>query len=625
MACDPSLRRRLLRDIAELESRPYPGIRLHVQESLEQACLLLAPEGYKPLHLTVFLHDYPLKAPRITMQSQVRHPNVFGDYICASILHTEEGYTPAYTLKGIAIQLLSFFSSDSLEQDYGGTVKLSRNRASQPGTRGFYCDACDFGDRPIKIRRILDEAEQKEAIKAHRLKLAGVNQCTDESTTKPSQTPPATSPDETIVKPLGIKLTNLPDEILLTIFSSLSAMDLAAVAKAFPRAHSILNSYDLIRLRELQCFCLKESFSRVRLGVGVHIKRWGKEGTLSSEFDLLSHQAFHQHDVRRSIQGLSFEHWLPLPISRRHLRRVTSETTKALLDLATAAKFTDRSPSSVLYHFLNDIVVSFSKEAERSDARSTLSHASEKAVESYFAIYHLLLCVAGEDPAVVSTANSKISRFMSGKSSKTSCPNLGHLLIATLIGDAGLTEDLSVATIKEAVLRNVVWMLDSKGANMPELSYLEPSAISEYRLEKTFKASLTSYRLLMFCHLFCKTARGTSASLETPKPIAQLRDELFDTHGAPPRGLAQSMAEEIRRIKCIDSFPEGDGHPRAQHAREARVYSFPAQHGSEERSGGLFEDADQSDGGSCFTDSERAGCGGSAWDDSRGREVPGWA
>ncbi|KAL8860682.1 MAG: hypothetical protein Q9178_003035 [Gyalolechia marmorata] len=86
---------------------------------------------------------------------------------------------------------------------------------------------------------------------------------------------------------------------------------------------------------------------------------------------------------------------------------------------------------------------------------------------------------------------------------------------------------------------------------MPELSYLEPSAISEYRLRKTFEASLTSYRLLMFSHLFCKIARGPAAE----KPLAQLRDELFDTHGAPPRGLAQSMAEEIRRIKSIDSFP----------------------------------------------------------------------
>ena len=34
-----------------------------------------------------------------------------------------------------------------------------------------------------------------------------------------------------------------------------------------------------------------------------------------------------------------------------------------------------------------------------------------------------------------------------------------------------------------------------------------------------------------------------------------MRDELFDTHGAPPRGVAQSMAQEIRRIKAIDSFP----------------------------------------------------------------------
>lgn len=75
------------------------------------------------MHLTiVFPDDYPLKSPEATIQSRIIHPNVFVTYICATILNSDEGWTPAYTLRGIIIQLLSFFCSESLEQDHGGGV-----------------------------------------------------------------------------------------------------------------------------------------------------------------------------------------------------------------------------------------------------------------------------------------------------------------------------------------------------------------------------------------------------------------------------------------------------------------------------------------------------------------------
>jgi ubiquitin-protein ligase len=62
-----TLKQRLLRDIAELQSKPYPNIELHVQEEdLTQACLVLNPEGYGLMHLTVtFPHDFPLEPPAI--------------------------------------------------------------------------------------------------------------------------------------------------------------------------------------------------------------------------------------------------------------------------------------------------------------------------------------------------------------------------------------------------------------------------------------------------------------------------------------------------------------------------------------------------------------------------------
>ena len=111
------LRQRLLQDINELQTKPYPGIALHLQDGdLTRACLVLTPENNVPLHLTVvFQSQYPIQPPEITIQSKIAHPNIYQDYISASILNTTEGSTPAYTLKGICIQLLSFFGSDKIE------------------------------------------------------------------------------------------------------------------------------------------------------------------------------------------------------------------------------------------------------------------------------------------------------------------------------------------------------------------------------------------------------------------------------------------------------------------------------------------------------------------------------
>jgi ubiquitin-protein ligase len=150
------LQKRLLQDISELQTKPYPGIALHIQDDLKQACLILSRETAAPLHLTInFRERYPLQPPEITIQSKITHPNIYGDYICASILNTKEGYTSAYTLKGICIQLLSFFGSDRIEQEYGGLVSLeqyaSTHLPKRPGIGypevqdGFVCNNCGFG------------------------------------------------------------------------------------------------------------------------------------------------------------------------------------------------------------------------------------------------------------------------------------------------------------------------------------------------------------------------------------------------------------------------------------------------------------------------------------------------
>ncbi|KAH7389967.1 hypothetical protein BKA66DRAFT_526840 [Pyrenochaeta sp. MPI-SDFR-AT-0127] len=485
-----SLQRRLLNDIAEVQKSPYPNVHLYVNDAnMQNVCLILTPEHEDPLHLTIdFPHDYPLRAPTVTIQSRVLHPNVFGNYICATILNTDEGWTSAYTLKGIIIQLLSFFSSDSVEQDYGGTIinlaKYRRQRAAKwTSCDPRYCDhwSCDQWS---------------------------IGYTCHVCAFRPGWAPPPL--DTTSTRPTSITHTNskvsklfaLPDEIVLLLLNELETCDVFAFADAVPTIKKMVFSYDFIRIRELQCFCLKKSIMDAKLGI------------------------------------------------------VKTNATVCLKSIHEYARMPQQQPShiDVLYYFMNNIVVQFSADAEkgynRPDARSTLSYASEKAVEAYFGLFHLLLCLAIDNPAIIASANRIVDRFLAGPRSKAYFPDLGHVLVAALISKAGLTEELTFHIIKEAILRNVVWMLDTQGAGMAELAYLEPSTVSDYRLVMTFNASPTSYRLLMFLKLFSSAARAPNKSL------TELRDELFDTHSAPPPGTSAAMAQRIRSIREINSFPK---------------------------------------------------------------------
>lgn len=570
-----ALHARLLRDLREIQEHPYENVKLIPrEENIRDACLILTPLGQDPLHFTVLFQDnYPLRAPSIRIDSSVHHPNVFGGYICASILNTSKGWTPAYTIKGIAIQLLSFFSSDTLEQVHGGAARdLNRYRLPDgrwsPTGGAFECRHCDYY-RPdsyaiptsytLNLGRLLGgvfgEDTPPDASLQESHAQAPSSQGTPESTGQ-AQT---SSLDASV--PLedqeGHHIYDMPDEILVRICEQMETEDLITYARAWSRigsATGIVTRFNLLRNRELQCFVLKKSFEEADLGVGVDVALRGKQGRLKSEFDLLSFEAFTDHRIRQSVQGLRFTHFLPLAISRKHFQRVHAKIEPSIREIATAAQLNNTSPSVVIITFMNDIVVTLCDLARDNPEGSALTRASERAIESYYQLFHLLLCLASEDGSIVKGVNRTLIGALNGQASKKDIPNLGHLLIGALISDIPMSDKLLKALVKEAITRNVVWMLDSRqGKGMTELAYLEADSISQYRLQKTFEASRTSYTLLMFQNTFRQVInRGNGAQR---KSIQQMRDEMFDSHGAPPGGTAARLSNRLRQLQAVSTFP----------------------------------------------------------------------
>lgn len=401
-----TLRQRLLRDIAELQSKPYPFIKwIPYENDIQRACLILTPDNHVPLHLSVSIpNTFPLHPPKISCNTTIKHPNIFGMYICATILNTTEGYTPAYTLKGIAIQILSFFTSENLEQDHGFEPVNLKSYSEQHGTfaRQYTCLRClcntgSAGDPIIH--------NASEIVRGAPVDIASPN-----GTQNTTSSTPSTVTESSI--------SNLPDEILAMLCESLEDEDLVSFSRAWNKIggpSGLVSRFNLVRNRELQCFVLKKSFQETMLGVGVRVDFQGRTGMIASEFDLISWEAYSQHHVRTSVQGILFRFWMPLQISRHHHDRAQGETDRCLREIGDAANISPSTSATVIFHFMTDVVVKLSDATSRTrgsrDHKTTLKHASEKAIESYFHLFHILLCLATSDESIVRNANNMLQTF----------------------------------------------------------------------------------------------------------------------------------------------------------------------------------------------------------------------
>lgn len=541
---NPVSRRRLARDIAEMVNDPYPNTKLIPNEqSLDEACLILNT-GTRLVHLTLeFGDNYPRAPPRALLR---RIPIQYLYSECSLLLqNTNSASTQAYTIKTLAIHLLSIldretelmFASSPPGNDVGLPVDW----------RQHLCNRCR--QRP-PWPVLFDYAYQW-------MDADDINLDADESS------PPQPTGVRGSAEPKTIQ--DLPNEALNQILEYLEVQDIVRFGQAWDRIDNIVEDNVVIRDRELQCFLTREHFTNSRLGIGLSDDGAGPF-ELESEFDLLSLAAFRDLRVRTSAYGFKFDNWLPLPLSEKHWDQVKGDALETLGRLAKTVYsvflHSLRSDSmDVLIAFMNDHVVKLFTNVERRPAHRGASRgraqgrgevtgrlqASEKGIEGLFSLFHLLLCLAVDNPEYVSKANEMVTSFQTGSTPTQDMPSPGRILMALLISSVETDDNFMINAVAETIKRNVPALL----TRHPELLYMEPSgAASAYRLHHTFMGSRASYRALMFVDLFQRTVRP-SANGTT---LTQARDALFRRHGFAPSTTLAFLATEARRILAVDSF-----------------------------------------------------------------------
>lgn len=257
MSTDVLLQQRLLRDINELVRNPYPRIRLHPRgDDLSQACLVLDTEAFGTLHFTVqYGARYPLVEPIITIQNEILHRNVDWHWsrglslgsICLWDLDTAgQNYTPAYTLKSIAIQLLSLFSSD---QDKIDRRNKSMADISQMSMAIFFATmkSRDFKEKTSPLEGWSDK---------YTCQHCGCGKPDECSNPENADTSGAQNDAfaSAVSNPALCPIDGLPTELLLRIMEELEHEDLMRFRKAWIRADEIATDFDLVHMRDLVCY-----------------------------------------------------------------------------------------------------------------------------------------------------------------------------------------------------------------------------------------------------------------------------------------------------------------------------------------------------------------------------------
>ncbi|KAF5317532.1 hypothetical protein D9619_013226 [Psilocybe cf. subviscida] len=649
---------RLYKDLSELQENPYPGVAVFTDDAnLRKLCLVLTPPGGPwtglALHFDVELgEDWPTSPPRVSSSVPgISHPNLYGSWICCDLLKPiawvshengyTGGYTPALTLRGLFLQFLTFFSSTSVDQDYGGAVEIGDvnvecyawddSIAALIGPGGY-----NYSGHNTKKQLALAEQYKNSGVAEksyllgsghtfHKSKVIGgvhlhkviyVNRrrtetlalikkwkcpsCTYGSASLPHDTTVRRAPVSNVEShstltsktPHSCYIDILNDDVLGEIAEILASESVISFSKAWPRFRLISEYNHVLRRKELLCFYLRTPLTYSILGVGVSINRSAR--SLSSDFDWLSMAAFDEFDVRHSIEKQPFEFFLPLAFNRPHFRKAEREIwrrlgfiDRALCEAEAAISRKTRRPATrrttqplkshqaieVLYRMMNNIVVSLMKSCDESMSSNDngrrvlgyessnppkLLHASEKAVVSYCHLFHLVIRLCVNTPAILQDATRAVQAFIRSPAQrlKRNVPDMGEFLVLVMLvlvfPPKGQTAEQVWATLvgkflEEALTRNVRWVLQ----DAPELEFLErdgqAGCEAAYRLNTTFEMSKTSLRLIMFQVTFLNAFRRTySGNL----------GKLDDNYGVADKDLPEQMVVAIKEIYAVDSWPQ---------------------------------------------------------------------
>eukprot|EP01094_Clydonella_sp_ATCC50884_P024317 TRINITY_DN6063_c0_g1_i2.p1 TRINITY_DN6063_c0_g1~~TRINITY_DN6063_c0_g1_i2.p1 ORF type:complete len:291 (-),score=16.70 TRINITY_DN6063_c0_g1_i2:54-926(-) len=166
-------------------------------------------------------------------------------------------------------------------------------------------------------------------------------------------------------------------------------------------------------------------------------------------------------------------------------------------------------------------------------------HASLRALNGYCALHRLMIHFTESYPKIRAEAARIVREFIDHEHCrlKKAVPALGEYLPLLTVVDIGWDETWR-AYLDECFTRNVRWLLKK----YPDLEQLDGTIRKEDRLERSFKGSIVSYRLLLFNVYFLRNIA---------RPHGLALHQIADAYDARD-GFAHPEQEELLQQKCME-------------------------------------------------------------------------
>lgn len=483
-----------------------------------------------------FYPDYPNSPPKVFLCTDIPHPNVFAGsewfqgkhypYICLDMLKSEtsqtrnQGWSSAYSVMSVLVQLQSFLFADAIDQDYGGVARAIHDvRSIQSATQHAQEYTCSCGHSSMEpwppLDRMLDDDEE------------------DSVTHQPSE---------------STQWADIMPDCLSHILGMLTFEDIITASHVCKAWQETCETSQIFQRLDLKCFFTKKSFEEDILGFGIMPEYFGNGGikSLSSPLDIVSLTAFEQHNVRVGVWKEPFSHFLPLALNQVHFEKAFPVIQSTICSLHTDMGGPELF-IKVLANLMNSMVVAMMEDVERQSSPMVSRQASERAILGYCAFHHLLLELTNKFPEATECADYKISRFKSDPlyRRKKECPNLGEFIIHLAISDQHQWTDIAEVFLFEAFDRNVRWNLE-KDATLYQQHDGE-------LLENVFRYSLTSFRLIMFQVYFLQEF-AKNPLLGRGTLLKQYRERLSSPSNAQIRSLHAACKSFLSVCRWSDYF-----------------------------------------------------------------------
>ena len=488
------------------------------------------------VHLT-FSPQYPMEPPTVVVIGAhlYRFPFMIGDKLCIDMLNFSgyhgvvdpvpyEGWSPAYSLSSIVLQLYSFlFEEDpymSKQPDVGASQKVLEQ-----------CK-CGFHELPI-----CDTVVGAAAVVT-------------------SQQPLEAAP-------------YMDENIMSNIFSKMTHDDLGACSGFSATA------WRLMQLRQIECYFSKCKFHEIVdddvFGFGLSIVRGGRSGavvSLSVRTDYLCRSAFDVDLVRLSPWNERIDVFMPLCLDRAHGVRAVAAFSRCIDEVMGPERDGRLDANKVLAVMglaINGIVV----EMVRKSSGSACRHMSEVALQGFCHLHHMLLAVAVEHPHVRDEAMRTVVEFQTSRAKrhKSHCPDLGRLMVAYLIvpEEVAPWSTFGKALFGELVSRQIMWTLRGHelatnqrlAAAFSAPSKQSPSATEmdhARRCNLQFHSSLVGLRNIMVQAWFANALARPKT--RDPLELERIKGQYDDLVGSPGPVKFKSFAEHARKVLDVKKWSD---------------------------------------------------------------------